>query len=80
VPVVLDHLAGHAWDPARGVDQDGFAELLALLSSGRVFLKLSAMHRASRETYPWPILIPFGEKLVAEVPSVREDTGRSAIC
>ncbi len=68
VPVVLDHLAAHCWDPARGIDQDGFVELLALLSSGRAFLKLSAMHRATREIFPWPALIPFGQKLVAEVP------------
>lgn len=68
VPIVLDHLAAHAWDPARDVDQEGFTELLALLSSGRAYLKLSAMHRATRETYPWPMLIPFGERLVADVP------------
>lgn len=68
VPIVLDHLAGHVWDPARGVEQDGFVELLSLLSSGRAWLKLSAMYRASPTVYPWPELIPFGEKLVAEVP------------
>jgi 2-pyrone-4,6-dicarboxylate lactonase len=68
VPIVLDHLAAKAWDPARGIDQDGFAALLSFLSSGRAYLKLSAMHRATPEIFPWPSLIPFGETLVAEVP------------
>lgn len=68
VPIVLDHLAGHAWDRAHGVDQEGFVELLSFLSSGRAFLKLSAMHRVSPGVFPWPELIPFGTKLVAEVP------------
>jgi 2-pyrone-4,6-dicarboxylate lactonase len=68
VPVVLDHLAAHCWNPARGIDQDGFVELLAFLSSGRGYLKLSAMNRASPGPFPWPELIPFGEKLVAAVP------------
>jgi predicted TIM-barrel fold metal-dependent hydrolase len=68
VPVVLDHLAAHTWDPARGTAQDGFVALLSFLSSGRGYLKLSAMNRASPGPFPWPELIPFGEKLVAEVP------------
>ena len=68
VPIVLDHLAANAWDRQRGVDQEGFAALLSLLSSGRAYLKLSAMHRATSGIFPWPELIPFGEKLVAEVP------------
>jgi 2-pyrone-4,6-dicarboxylate lactonase len=68
VPIVLDHLAANAWDRSRSVDQDGFVALLSLLSSGRAFLKLSAMHRATPNVYPWPDLIPFGRKLVAEVP------------
>lgn len=68
VPIVLDHLAAHAWDRTRGVEQEGFVALLSLLSSGRAFLKLSAMHRTSPGAYPWSDLIPFGTKLVAEVP------------
>jgi len=68
VPIVLDHLAANAWDRNQGVDQDGFATLLSFLSSGRAYLKLSAMHRATPEIFPWPTLMPFGEKLVAEVP------------
>jgi predicted TIM-barrel fold metal-dependent hydrolase len=67
-PVVLDHLAANAWDRTGGLDQEGFVALLSLLSSGRAYLKLSAMHRATPGVHPWPELIPFGTKLVAEVP------------
>ncbi len=68
VSVVLDHLANHCWDSKRGLDQEGFSLLVSLLASGRTWLKLSAMYRASPNRFPWPELIPFGEKLVAEVP------------
>lgn len=68
VPIVLDHMAGHCWNPALGTEQEGFTSLLSLLASGRAFLKISAMYRVSSEAYPWPEIIPFGEKLVAEVP------------
>lgn len=68
VPIVLDHMAGHCWDTRLGVDQEGFSFLLSLLASGRAWLKLSGMYRVSPNAYPWPELIPFGQKLVSEVP------------
>jgi 2-pyrone-4,6-dicarboxylate lactonase len=68
VPIVLDHLANHCWDPKRGINQEGFTLLLSLLASGRAWLKLSGMYRASRGPFPWPELVPFGEKLVSAVP------------
>jgi predicted TIM-barrel fold metal-dependent hydrolase len=67
-PIVLDHMAGNCWDPRLGVDQEGFSFLLSLLASGRGWLKLSGLYRVSPDAYPWPELIPFGEKLVSEVP------------
>jgi len=68
VRIVLDHLAAKAWDPARGTDQAGFGELLRFLATGRTYLKLSAMNRATAGPFPWPELIPFGAKLVSEAP------------
>jgi len=67
-PVVLDHLAGHCWDPRLGVDQEGFTLLRSLLESRRVWLKLSGMYRASTGAFPWPELIPFAATLAAEHP------------
>ncbi|MGI4778351.1 MAG: amidohydrolase family protein [Janthinobacterium lividum] len=40
VPVVIDHMAG--FDAVAGVDEPGFAALRALLSEGRVWVKLCA--------------------------------------
>jgi predicted TIM-barrel fold metal-dependent hydrolase len=62
--IVLDHLAGNAWKPELGIEQEGFALLRGLLGSGRVWLKLSGMYRASSSPFPWPELVPFGRKLV----------------
>jgi 2-pyrone-4,6-dicarboxylate lactonase len=64
IDIVLDHLAGNAWKPELSLEQEGFALLRALLGSGRVWLKLSGMYRASSNPFPWPELVPFGRKLV----------------
>jgi predicted TIM-barrel fold metal-dependent hydrolase len=46
VPLVVDHF-GHA-RAEMGVDQPGFAELLAAVESGAVYVKLSAPYRVSK--------------------------------
>lgn len=46
-PVVLDHF-GHL-DAAAGQQQPGYAALLELLASGRLYLKLSALYRVSTQ-------------------------------
>jgi 2-pyrone-4,6-dicarboxylate lactonase len=66
ISIVLDHLAGHAWKPDLGFEQEGFALLRSLLRAGPVWLKLSGMYRASTNPFPWPELIPFGRKLVED--------------
>jgi predicted TIM-barrel fold metal-dependent hydrolase len=66
VPIVLDHLAGPAWHPARGVEQEGFTLLRSALATGRAWLKLSGMNRASSAGFPWTDLIPFGARLVRD--------------
>lgn len=45
VPVVLDHFAGA--QAARGTGQPGFGDLLDLLRSGNVYVKISGAYRAS---------------------------------
>jgi predicted TIM-barrel fold metal-dependent hydrolase len=51
VPLVVDHM-GRA-DAAKGVDQPGFDTLLEGVASGRVYVKLSAPYRVSKQTdYP----------------------------
>jgi predicted TIM-barrel fold metal-dependent hydrolase len=67
--LVLDHLAHHAWNEARGPDDKSFQRIIRLLKTGRVFLKLSGAYRASPHAYPWPELIPFARTLVQEVPA-----------
>ncbi len=47
VPLVVDHFA--LTDPAAGSAQPGWSELLELVGSGRVWVKLSAPYRLVRE-------------------------------
>jgi predicted TIM-barrel fold metal-dependent hydrolase len=47
VPLVVDHFGGARAEV--GTDQPGFAALIEILKSGKVYLKLSAPYRASRE-------------------------------
>src|SRR6476660_6792121 len=44
VPVVFDHFGGA--QAALGVNQPGFSELLALVKSGRAYVKISGAYRA----------------------------------
>lgn len=48
VPVVFDHF-GSA-QAALGVEQPGFADLVALVRSGQAYVKISAAYRASQQT------------------------------
>lgn len=46
-PVILDHFAGARTE--RGLSQPGLAELIDLLATGKVWVKLSAQYRASAQ-------------------------------
>ncbi|HEY6817021.1 MAG TPA: amidohydrolase family protein [Croceibacterium sp.] len=66
-PVVLDHFG--MFDPRLGLDQPGFAAILRLLDSGRVWVKLSGPMRAAREEdMPYPSMTRFAHALVAHAP------------
>lgn len=70
VPLVLDHLAAHAWFTDGQVRQEGLAVLRGLLDTGHAWLKLSAMYRAGAGPAPWQPLVP------AMAPVARQYTHR----
>jgi predicted TIM-barrel fold metal-dependent hydrolase len=64
--IVLDHYG--AFDAALGLDQPAFTTLLRMLDTGRVWVKLSAPMRGTREEFPYPSMRPFTEALVRHAP------------
>lgn len=66
VKVVLDHFAGIK--TGGGLDQPGFAEVLKLVRTGNVYVKLSAPYRASKMPSGYDDVISFGKELVAANP------------
>jgi len=64
VPVVIDHMG--RVDASLGIDQQPFRELLNLLKSKTLWVKVSGSERVSRQPAPWKDAWPFARKLVAE--------------
>ncbi len=64
--IVLDHYG--AFDAALGLGQPAFTTLLRMLDTGRVWVKLSAPMRSTREEFPYPSMQPFTEALVRHAP------------
>jgi len=64
--VVFDHFAQA--DAALGVDQPGFAALVRLLKSGRVYVKISAGYRISKRPPDYPDVVPLAQALIAANP------------
>ncbi|HTV89037.1 MAG TPA: ROK family protein [Stellaceae bacterium] len=66
VPIVFDHFGGA---PAKdGVDQPGFAELLALVAAGHAYVKLSAAYRCSDKGPTYDDVAPLARALIAANP------------
>ena len=63
VPVVFDHFGGAKAE--LGVNQPGFAELLALLRSGRAYVKVSGAYRASDLSPDYADAAPLARALIA---------------
>jgi predicted TIM-barrel fold metal-dependent hydrolase len=63
VPVVVDHMGGA--DASLGLDQPGLPELRALLSGGKVWVKISGINRVSREPKGFRDALPIMRSLVA---------------
>jgi predicted TIM-barrel fold metal-dependent hydrolase len=51
-------------DPSKGVDQAGFAALLALADTRRAFVKLSSLGKCSSQQHPYPDAWKFVQALI----------------
>ncbi|SHJ66282.1 Predicted metal-dependent hydrolase, TIM-barrel fold [Bradyrhizobium lablabi] len=63
VPVVFDHFGGAQAE--LGVDQPGFSDLLALVKSGKAYVKISGAYRASKLAPDFPDAAPLARALIA---------------
>ncbi len=66
VPLVLDHFAGA--QAALGVDQPGFVDIVELVKSGKVYVKISGAYRASKAAPDYADVLPFAKALIAANP------------
>jgi predicted TIM-barrel fold metal-dependent hydrolase len=66
VPLVLDHFAGA--QAAQGLAQPGFGTALALVRSGKAYVKISAAYRASKAPAPYEDIASFAQALVSANP------------
>jgi len=63
VPFVFDHFGGA--QAALGVEQPGFADLAALVGSGKAYVKISGAYRASKLAPDYPDAAPLAKALIA---------------
>ncbi|MGY4569122.1 amidohydrolase family protein [Bradyrhizobium sp. USDA 3256] len=63
VPVVFDHFGGA--EAALGTGQPGFADLLALVKSGKAYVKISGAYRASKLAPDYADATPLAQALIA---------------
>jgi predicted TIM-barrel fold metal-dependent hydrolase len=63
VPVVFDHFGGA--QAALGLAQPGFADLVALVRSGKAYVKISGAYRCSTEAPDYADMAPFAKPLIA---------------
>jgi predicted TIM-barrel fold metal-dependent hydrolase len=63
VPVVFDHFGGA--QAALRPGQPGFADLLALVQSGKAYVKISGAYRASTLAPDYTDVIPLARALIA---------------
>ena len=66
VPLVLDHFAGA--QAALGVEQPGFGDVVELVRSGKVYVKISGAYRASKAAPDYADVLPFAKALIAANP------------
>lgn len=66
VPVVFDHFGGA--EARLGTGQPGFADLVELVRSGKVYVKISGAYRASTQGPDYADVIPFAKALIAANP------------
>ena len=66
VPIVFDHFGGAT--AAGGIDQAGFAALLALVGAGHAYVKVSAAYRSSDKAPAYDDMAPLARALIAANP------------
>jgi predicted TIM-barrel fold metal-dependent hydrolase len=66
VPIVFDHFGGA--QAAGGVEQPGFAALLALVRSGKAYVKVSGHYRSSTKAPAYDDVAPLARALIAANP------------
>jgi predicted TIM-barrel fold metal-dependent hydrolase len=66
LPTVFDHLGGV--DPALGLRQPGFADLLELIHSGKAYMKLSAAYRSSTKAPDYRDVTPYAKAFIEANP------------
>jgi predicted TIM-barrel fold metal-dependent hydrolase len=63
VPVVFDHFGGA--QAALGPEQPGFSDLVALVQSGKAYVKISGAYRSSKQGPDYSDVTPLGKALIA---------------
>ena len=63
VPVVFDHFGGA--QASLGIEQPGFADLMALVKSGKAYVKISGAYRASKLGPDYADCVPLARSLIA---------------
>jgi predicted TIM-barrel fold metal-dependent hydrolase len=66
VPIVFDHFGGA--QAAGGIDQRGFAALVALVGAGHAYVKVSAAYRSSEKAPAYGDVAPLARALIAANP------------
>ncbi|HEV2334130.1 MAG TPA: ROK family protein [Stellaceae bacterium] len=66
VPIVFDHFGGAR--ASGGVDQAGFAALLALVAGAHAYVKVSAAYRSSEKAPAYDDVAPLARALIAANP------------
>jgi predicted TIM-barrel fold metal-dependent hydrolase len=66
VPVVFDHFGGA--QGALGVEQPGFSDLLALVRSGKAYVKISGAYRSSKLAPDYSDVAPLARALIEANP------------
>ncbi len=62
--ILVDHCGRP--DPAKGIDQEGFKELLNYAQSGRTRVKISGQYKISHSGYPYSDMTPYIRTILKE--------------
>jgi predicted TIM-barrel fold metal-dependent hydrolase len=63
VPVVFDHFGG--LEASLGLEQPGFSDLVALVKSGKAYVKISGAYRSSKLAPDYQDMVPYARALIA---------------